>query len=95
MQSNQNVRIIEFIANPDGTYTVSSLTKEKPMADIPGYIPHLLHDFLIVKELKGGAKVVAGSGTSVQEAVEKAKAMADADEDGSAHYTSAPKSLVF
>ena len=95
MQSDQNVHIIESIANPDGTYTVSSVTKEKPMADIPGYIPHLFHDFLIVKELKDGAKVVVGSGTSVQEAVEKAKAMADADEDGSTHYTIAPKSLSF
>ena len=72
MQSDQNVHILTSKENPDGTFTVSSVTKEKPLADVPGYIPHMFHDFLIVKELSNGGKVVAGSGTSVKERVGKA-----------------------
>ena len=95
MQSDQNVHILTSEENPDGTFTVSSVTKEKPLADVPGYIPHMFHDFLIVKELSGGGKVVVGSGTSVKEAVDKAKKLADSDPDKGSHYTIAPKSLSF
>ena len=100
LKENGDIKIIsESLVDPNNPnyYDVEYMRPVRSLADLDFYIPHFFHDFLIVqtKKTKNGEEIksVVGSGTSLEEAVERANALAE-KAGANVSFEIAPKALA-
>lgn len=92
LSKDKNAYVKSWKQLDDGSYKVSYLSYNKPLTNMEGYMPHIFHGVLIVKQYTdedGNTRGrVVGSAESIDKAVVKADAMQK--EDGG-EYIIAPK----